>query len=558
MFSAFILIYFKRNVYNILYSVFSIHPQFILYFFHFYANISDNTYTFYSMQREISMNNAQNIYELLSSNENKTFGERLSTCRKLAGKTQEDIAILIYQLQSETQQNHLSFCQHKQIRTFAYNDYGTYENGNFTECNESTLRNSLHPDFIKRIDTINDSLSAKEIERIRYKYGTWERKTVPNQNISFSLKQLQILKKIYGCDYAFLMCDSDYPHKTTEDIIQETGLLPFSVEKLTIYTQSKNASTDNIYIYLLQAIDVLVRNEVFLNVLSQFFSCFFEIHDKIGDWNLEPSDAKCIFKNKLIYSLKAFSTLPKQNTDSPRSNNMPPLCTDTSFASRLRALLKINNMTIKALAKSMYEYECKNKLNAICDSSIERNIHNWLSKSKQGKDIQLNLLDFSVLKNVLNCDYEYLLGDCNYAKMQNQDICSSLGLSALSIQIIKKYNTAPPSLETGKISFSRTLDILLTSDRLLLLFALYLTNLDILNSGINYESIIDIHNDDFLSNYYIKHNLLNSASPLTSTDLKELLLDEIIKELFSLRIKNIEDNDLFSQLFKAVDIVPIL
>ena len=66
--------------------------------------------------------------------------------------------------------------------------------------------------------------AMRKIESTRCKYKSWEQKT--SINIDFSVRNLNILTSIYNCDYSFLLADEIYPHRTTNQLVEETGLAP--------------------------------------------------------------------------------------------------------------------------------------------------------------------------------------------------------------------------------------------------------------------------------------------------------------------------------------------
>lgn len=95
-------------------------------------------------------------------------------------------------------------------------------------------------------------------------------------NIDFSVRNLNILTSIYNCGYSFLLADEIYPHRTTNQLVEETGLAPYSVEKLIELTQKATQSEKNIYSYMLSAINKIISCENLLNILYRFLILIFK------------------------------------------------------------------------------------------------------------------------------------------------------------------------------------------------------------------------------------------------------------------------------------------
>ena len=58
--------------------------------------------------------------------------------------------------------------------------------------------------------------------------------------------------------------------------------------------------------------------------------------------------------------------------------------------------------------------------------SILRTYQNWESKSKNTKDTRLSMSDLYILKNIMECDYEYLFGEINTLNTSDNSIQKAL------------------------------------------------------------------------------------------------------------------------------------
>lgn len=235
---------------------------------------------------------------------NARFGDRLARCRAIQGKSQEDIAIEIilqqhYRGFEPLDETVLSICTGIRKKNILFN--------NVLKSKKSLVFTDNTSDFEKSYYE-----AMRKIESTRCKYKSWEQKT--SINIDFSVRNLNILTSIYNCDYSFLLADEIYPHRTTNQLVEETGLAPYSVEKLIELTQKATQSEKNIYSYMLSAINKIISCENLLNILYRFFNIDFQ--DKNFKWIYcaEPVFTFGIYFSKIQHELCSLSEEPQKAT----------------------------------------------------------------------------------------------------------------------------------------------------------------------------------------------------------------------------------------------------
>ena len=145
------------------------------------------------------------------------------------------------------------------------------------------------------------------------------------------------------CIILFLLADEIYPHRTTNQLVEETGLAPYSVEKLIELTQKATQSEKNIYSYMLSAINKIISCENLLNILYRFFNIDFQ--DKNFKWIYcaEPVFTFGIYFSKIQHELCSLSEEPQKS-----NTKYPTFTTNThsnSFGEKLRQLIASSHYT---------------------------------------------------------------------------------------------------------------------------------------------------------------------------------------------------------------------
>lgn len=406
---------------------------------------------------------------------NVTFGERLAICRTLQGKSQMEIAIEILL------QRH-------------YKGFESLDKNTLSICTGLYKKNIHLNSFLKSKNTQNDFDKAnyfkafRKIESMRCKYKSWEQKN--SIDIDFSLQNLEVLTSIYNCDYSFLLDDEIYPHRTTRQIAESTGLSPHTIEKLTELTKKANHKERNVYSYMLSAINVVISDDDLLNIIYRSFHVDFKDSNITSLYPVRPEIIGFTYLKKIQYCLQSLQLRSRKEENNNKcpvfiSNNSTYCKHSASFGENLRKLIKTYKYTYTRLADEMFEYENNHGYNPPQPQSILRTINNWIKKTKINEDYRINLRDLKAICNVLNCDYEYLFGNCQTFVVPLQNFSHTIGLSENSINALKEYNKIDnTAFEDMKFTFQDSyrlsiIDSLFTSDELLLYLTIYLTNIDL-------------------------------------------------------------------------------
>ena len=473
--------------------------------------------------QENRIQKADGMYDIFK---NANYGDRLAICRTIQGKSQEDIAIEIILQQHDKgfdplDENVLSIC------TGIYKKNILFNSALKLKSKKSLVYNNTS-DFEKSYYE-----AIRKIESTRCKYKAWEKKN--SINIDFSFRNLEILTSIYNCDYSFLLGDEIYPHRTTRQLVEETGLSPYTIEKLTLLTSKATQKEKSIYSYMLLAINRIISNGELLNILYRFFHIDFQDNNFDSLYPSKPEVIGYTYLYKIQYALQSLSEKSKKdNAKYPTFISNTHHEHTTSFGENLQKLIKDRNYTYTQLANEIYEYENNHGYNPPQVSSILRTINNWIKKTKTSEDYRINLRDLKALHNILNCSYEYLFGNCEAFNFSPQEISHTIGLTKSSINALKEYNELDNKIFENMPTFPDSyrlsvIDSLFTSDDLLLYLTVYLTDIDL-------EMFADeLYSNSIIKEYYQFNNRLNvmeNTTFLEKSDLKNgYFLFEILMEL---------------------------
>lgn len=184
----------------------------------------------------------------------------------------------------------------------------------------------------------------------------------------------------------------------------------------------------------------------------------------------------------------------------------------------------------------MYDYELSHGYNPPQVPSILRTINNWLQKTSINEDYRVNLRDLKALCNVLHCDYEYLLGNCESFTIPPQKTTQIIGLSEEALNALKTYkevdDIAFSGLPKSCVSYRLSIfDSLITSDNLLLYLTAYLTDID-LNA---FSDELPSDNPILIEYNQSKNRLdiMGETSFFKKSDLREYFLLAILDELYN-------------------------
>ncbi len=369
-------------------------------------------------------------------------------------------------------------------------------------------------------DDDNKSLSKeKRISSLIKTYSQWETKETDSffASTPFSLENLFILKHLLHCDYEFLFGEIDTLHKHTKALTKLTGLTIASIEKLLSYFQiAKSNNTmfisTNYSRELINTLDLLISDDDFMTYLSYYITEYksedvspititkpvagIASEDAYMDGNEEFLNTETV---NLIYKLTISNKLCQLRDQSYVKNcvfeksSIPYVGdffiadpTDT-LGERLKKWRKLNNYTQQDVCDLILLYYMKHNLRptpsndkekATLKATILRNYQNWESKRDASKDTRLSMHDIQMLKEIMNCDYEFLFGEINSLKVPELTIYNKLGLSEETVEKLENYSN---EWIQEQIQQSRdiltTINLLLTDNDLLTSLAYFFSDL---------------------------------------------------------------------------------
>lgn len=362
-------------------------------------------------------------------------------------------------------------------------------------------------------------------------YRKWESKETDSffTDTIFSMTHLRILKKILECDYDFLFCEIDTPHKRTKEISDRTSLNISTVEKLYSYDKSymqDGEQTDSaLYAHnIVTALDKMISDDDLMTYISWYLTNlgssdtnFFDedpenayttitinkpvigvpTEDAYLDGDAEvlgTNDIHLIYLITIANKLSKLRTTPKKDSfyypaDIPSFNNIVLAEKSDSFGKRLRKLREYNHYTQSKMAELILAYREEHNLKKIVKgisfipekNSILRTYQNWESKSSKEKDIRLSMTDLFILKTILKCDYEYLFGEINTIKVPKHNLYHEIGLSPENIEKLETYAKSSqedvPGVPAYASKILSTIDLIVSDNNLLSNLAYYLSDM---------------------------------------------------------------------------------
>lgn len=442
-----------------------------------------------------------------------TFGARLKKWRELNDISQMEMAEAIY-------------------------DYRKYLGLEDDDISQEVLKDeySGNPAY-KPIGYEVEAKRAQKKERrilsLMRTYHKWESKETDSfsADTPFSMTNLRILKKILECDYEFLFCEINTPHKHTEEISEQTGLSRSTIEKLFSYDKSymQDGEKTNSALYahsIITALDKIISDDDLMTYISWYLT---NIDTSESDNEFEDEDTENDFTtitiNKpvagvptedayldgepetlasddihLVYLITIANKLSKLRTSEKKEDVYYPsdlpsfdkiiLAEDSdSFSERLRKWREYNHYTQDSVADLIYSYRKEHGLEKTVKGtsympekeSILRTYQNWESKPSEEKDTRLSMTDLFILKTIMGCDYEYLFGEINTLNAPARTLYHEIGLSPENINKLESYAKSIQEKVPGVPAYANrilsAIDLIVSDNDLLSNLAYYLSDM---------------------------------------------------------------------------------
>lgn len=117
------------------------------------------------------------------------------------------------------------------------------------------------------------------------------------------------------------------------------------------------------------------------------------------------------------------------------------------FSEKLDARMKQKNMTIKEFAEMLFNYGSDSNLCDFPDNkgtlkSHVRKVQKWIAGDAEPTNIE----ELKKICDILDCDFNYLLGDAPIANLSNKKAADWLGLDEITVSNIKNYNDSEKEL----------------------------------------------------------------------------------------------------------------
>ena len=485
-------------------------------------------------------------YYSFSFGEYKNFGNRLKKWRELNDVTKTDMAEAIY-----------SYRKHLGLE----------------DDDISNEEIEIPDDEFLPIDYEVTAKRQQKKERrtlsLMRTYNQWECKETDSfsADTPFSMNNLYILKHLLHCDYEFLFCEIDTPHIHSNDISDLTGLNISTIEKLSSCSKASVAENESSPEYyancILTALNKLISNDDFMTYLSYYLTNL--DYDKEDDNSNNDNYVDSLSSSSSISITRPVAGIPSEdayldgtvdilnkdtldmvflftltnklsrlrdanNTDSdyspsPISSNITESCiadVNDSFGDRLRKWRESKQYTQDTVADLIFayrkEHDIKKVIKGISHETDKdgclRTYQNWERKKDQTKDTRLSMSDLIMLKNIMDCDYDYLFGEIQTLKVPEYDINRSIGLSSTNIDKLEKYAASMreyiPDVPAYASHILTAIDLILTDNDLLSNLAYYLSDMP----------------------YYYQMNLCSTLKPVKIYGLNISYEDDYIRDLF--------------------------
>ena len=383
------------------------------------------------------------------------------------------------------------------------------------------------------VDTKRKQKKERRITSLMRTYHKWESKETNafSADTPFSMAHIRILKQILECDYEFLFCEINTPHRHTDEMADQTGLNTSTIEKLfsydKSYMQDEEPTISASYAHgIITALDKLLSDDDLMTYLSWYLTNTDTAkEDDEEDEDDDYSSMTSISINRpvagvptedaymdgtvdvlgaddihLVYMITIANKLSRLRDKKPSEKLFYPsdipsidrivLANDEdSFGERLHKWREYNHYTQEDVAKLICNYREDHNLKKTVKGtqympekeSVLRTYQNWEAKTSDDKDTRISMTDLFILKNIIGCDYEYLFGEINTMNAPAYSIYQSIGLSHENIDKLELYAKSLQEKVYGIPAYARnilsTIDLIVSDNDLLSNLAYYLSDM---------------------------------------------------------------------------------
>lgn len=274
-------------------------------------------------------------------------------------------------------------------------------------------------------------------------YSNWEKDNMPG---TVSIVNLKILRDIMGCSYEYLLEDIDTFYPNAISIEDEYSISDDCFNKLMNINHEMIYSDDE-YIRLLREEMIYTLNIIILGMKKYniFGICDYDTWSKTsfclssqkaslllplyGDFtNVDGEEVETdsvnvlnVFLYNNIYKIFTNRNKFKGEIEEYRSGIKTSVNDENySFGNRLREFRRRNNLSQKEMAEKIEEYRKEHNINSVSIDSILRSYQNW--ENNKNAEMRISIEDLKMLKEIMNCKYEYLLE----SRISSCDITDSL------------------------------------------------------------------------------------------------------------------------------------
>lgn len=274
-------------------------------------------------------------------------------------------------------------------------------------------------------------------------YSNWEKDSMPG---TVSIVNLKILRDIMGCSYEYLLEDTDTFYPDNDSIKNEYSIPDDCFDKLMNINHEMIYSDDE-YIRLLREEMIYTLNIIILGMKKYniFGICDYDTWSKTsfclssqkaslllplyGDFtNVDGEEVETdsvnvlnVFLYNNIYKIFTNRNKFKGEIEEYRSGIKTSVNDENySFGNRLREFRRRNNLSQKEMAEKIEEYRKEHNINSVSIDSILRSYQNW--ENNKNAEMRISIEDLKMLKEIMNCKYEYLLE----SRISSCDITDSL------------------------------------------------------------------------------------------------------------------------------------
>jgi len=408
-----------------------------------------------------------------------------------------------------------------------------------------------------------------KLDSIQRKYLSWESNNQDINNVSLTMTDFFLLRRLIGCDYEFLFCEINTLHKNTNVLSELTGLNTTSIETLLSFEDFKLYDSDSdlaMYAITKQLIfSLIATDEKLLLYLSNFLTNVSEDNENervqiaipqrrkyeldINSKELKNDDLMDVHLFTIVNLLgRLKESLSEQEITFAEKDVITEdtLCPANSpLGVRLKAWRDLRGVTQRETSEKLCD-AAKEILNENPSfESIMRTYQNWEGRKTAEKDVRIHIGDLKLLKHVMECDYAYLFGNIDCLYIPFSDPQTFTGLTNEAIDSIKKYSHPGEKDPSYYSNYIKTLDMIIGDEELLTELAYYL---------IGAPQAIDYGDNDLLKPTALAAELIPFplikdyyANLYTNSDESNILLPLICKRLLLHRNETKRINDIIYQ-----------